>query len=165
MPKRLYKKKELTNKQIIALFKYHKPKTLREVTRLGIKTTFFAKGIDRRVYRIGKSLALKIEDHRSSSFDQTPYEIQIFKMIHRNDKYKRLRRHIPKLYYADAKSKIILLKFYPGELEDDAEESYEYQKLYDLINELLPQCEGDLHVGNFRYASNGTLMCIDLGYN
>ena len=160
MSKPRYRK--LTNRQIISLFKFHNPKNLTAINKLGIKTRFLDKGIDRRAYKIGTDLVLKIEDHKSSSYDQTPHEIKIFKLIHTNDTYKRLRPHIPKLLYGNAETRIMIVPFYPGVCEDEEDSSYVH--VSQLINELLPECFSDLHGGNFRYAKNGLLMCIDLGY-
>ncbi len=162
MGKRVCKK--LTDRQIISLFKYHHPKNFREIKALGIKVKYFDKGVDRRAYRLGEGLILKWEDADSSSFDQTPHEIEIFQKIQKDEKYKSIRKHIPKLYYADKVNRLMIVAFCSGS-EVGNEDDPEYVSLSTHIEKLIPECGNDLHCGNFRYAKNGLLMCIDLGYN
>lgn len=161
--------KRMTDKRIIALFKYHNPSNLTEILKLKIVTTYFDKGCDRRVYRLGRNLIMKMEDARTSSFDQTPTELAAFRRINTVKKLKPLRKHIPKIYYASLKNRITITPFYPGGFCDEDEdrsvdEKTDYLAVVDLFEKLMPDYADDLHNGNFRRAKDGTIICVDLGY-
>lgn len=162
MPKKRFRK--LTDRQIICLLKYHRPKLLKDIKKLGIRVEYLDKGIDRWVYRIGKKLVLKLEEYDRSSFIQTPSEIEKFNRVHTEKKFKNLRKHIPKILYSDVKSGIIVVPFYPRSLKYEDNE-HEYQLLADHIGQCFPDAAADFHGGNFRYAEDGTMVCIDLGFS
>lgn len=158
------KRCNLTDRKIIALFKYYHPKSLAEVEELGINYKYYSRGCDRKVYRMGRNLILKIEDKRFSSYDQTPTEVKFIQRISKFKKYKSLRKHIPKLYYADVHNRITVLRFYPYKAtEGNSEHCEKMDMIESLFGKIFPQVGGDFHQGNFRISADGVMVCVDLG--
>ena len=162
MPKKRFRR--LTDRQIVCLLKYHRPVRLPDIKKLGIKLTYLDKGIDRLVYRMGKNLVIKIEDMGCSSFAQTPSEIEKFSRVHTENEFKALRKHIPKVLYSDIENGIIVVPYYPKRLREGYDED-NFKSLSEHIGKAFPDAESDLHEGNFMYAKDGTMVCVDLGYS
>ena len=156
--------KEKSIKQIIQLFQKSKPKSLIEVQNLGLNPRFFAKGCDRRVYRIGKKLVMKLEDADSSSFDQSPREILTIRRIFKFKKYASIRKHVAPILYADIKNRVIIMPFYPKKVSDyDTNDNSDVAYIAERLQSFLPK-HTDLHYANFRRDKNGKAVCVDLGY-
>ena len=150
---------ELTDEEIIALFKAHNPKTLDEIKSLGIPAVFVAKGVARATYRVSKNLLVKIEWCPAEK--QSIKEIEVIRKIYRDVRYKTLRKHTPPLYYANKDTGIIVTKFYENTSpERDWEERCRIQNIFKEAVGVT-----DLHPGNFRCKKNGTHVVIDLGWN
>lgn len=153
-----------TDAQIIALFKRKNPKDLDEITSLGLAPKYFHKGCDRKVYRLGQNMVLKLEDESHSSYNQTPHEIKLIRRIRRFKKYKTIRKHVMKMYYGNIENRVMLTQFVMRRIDYTAEDRKRVEEMDDKIRKLLPGCI-DLHSGNFRISDKNVLICIDLGYD
>ena len=155
------KRCKLTDRQIICLFRYHKPKSLAQIRKLNIKLEYFDSGLDRRVFLAGKGLIVKYDN---DSF-QTKNEVTIMRKIHSRRKYISLRKHVPKVLYSSLDYRILLTHFYPGGLEEDnTEHLSKINYFQELVSEVLGNYNDcDLHSGNFRFDKNGNIICVDLG--
>lgn len=153
------KYRKLTDRQIICLFKYHHPKSLEEMQELGIRMRYFNKGLDRLCFRIGESMVLKFEDSYRSSYNQTPREIKNIKKIHTKPKYKNIRKHVITLLYGNPETRMMILPFIPIRVETEEE----LESVIMMFDEVGIETT-DFHEDNFRRRSDGTLVCIDLGF-
>lgn len=148
---------ELTDAEIIDLFKKKHPRNLLDIRELGITPVYLKRGTSRTTFRIGQKLCLKLEFNKDK---QSEYEITRIRKVNRYKKYAFLRAHVPPIYYGNKKTGTILTKFYEHYSEDA--DGGERKRLEILFREVLNVI--DLHQDNFRVDEQGNHVVIDLGW-
>src|ERR1700675_4153727 len=149
----------LTDKEIIALFKKEHPQDVEHLRMLGVEATVIKQGTARTAYRIGEGLCVKFEFNPEG---QSKHEIICIRLVNRKPEFKDLRKHVPTLYYGNKKTGTLLMKYYPNELPYSPLARAQRDKLSENFRTRLNII--DLHDVNFRMDENGNLVVIDLGW-
>jgi hypothetical protein len=169
-------------KDVVYTFKEYdirRPKDILRVT--GFKNRFLDLGAYRKVYKLSDfPLVVKFpihipneegfeEDCQHSVLEYKAYK----KILSRNRIYARLIPYLPKLYYINPKTGVLLSHYYRPILNT------KFRKLGDSIALLLsdivelswkrveklkPNSELDVHSGNLGLDENGRIKIIDMGY-
>jgi hypothetical protein len=156
----------LTIKEIVRRLRSYKPvnrKSLHwELKRLlGVRCKKIGQGLDRKVYEIvGYPLVVKIQMANSFA-DQTSAERYAHKRITSSKrKYRTIKKYMPKIYYANVKSGIILMRKYEVMWEKDVSDA-----CFEIENNLKKTDCGDtdLHQRNIGKDRFGNYKIIDLG--
>ncbi len=151
----------MTDHDIVNLFEQHHPSSLEQMQALGLNLEFVASGGNRKVYRLGQALAVKIGAPFNGEFHQTANEIKGIQKIYSNPRLESYHKHILPLFYGNADTGVIVTKFYPGEVKREWESD---EKFNNLMQSLKSIGINDLFYANFRQDVDGTLVAVDLGF-
>src|SRR5882762_2253355 len=116
----------MTDLEIVNLFEQHHPSSLEQMQELGLNPVFVASGGNRKVYRLGQALAVKIGNAFEGKYHQTENEIKGIQKIHSNPRLESYHKHILPLFYGNAETGIIVTKFYPGVVPYEAEKDEKF---------------------------------------
>lgn len=147
----------MTDREIVNLFEQHHPASLGDMDVLALTPVYISSGGSRRVYRLGKGLAVKFCSW--GNVDQSQREIMCMERMHTDPELERFRPHIPPLFYGNEETGVIVTKYYPGKVTYGDE--YKFRNLMDSLREV---GVGDLFADNFRQARDGTFVAVDLGH-
>ena len=137
----------MTTNEIVKLIKKYKPTSAVALRRLGFKLKGMGTGLYRKTYSIiGFGLVIKFNvgwDNGEHAYN----EIKVIKRILRYDKYKPLRKYVPKIYWFDRKTGTTLVQQY-----EKMRNSRRYKKAMDTIDTKaynILKAADDLHSANF----------------
>lgn len=153
----------MTIQSLIRTLNKNRPSTVQEFKKLGIKLRFLSEGAFRQVYEI-KGLPLVVKFPHDSSDDCIEHSVFEYKHINRIlkfKKYKLLKKYMPKVYYFDKKSGIIVFRKYKYVYTKKLKDSTRIVELSDLVNKIMGY-ECDVNGGNVGIEKN-TLKILDLG--
>lgn len=149
----------------IRRIKRFRPRTFKDFGKVGIRFgKNLGEGVFREAYQI-KDLPLVVKfPIEDDGIDHSRDEMRKIRTL---SKFKFLRKYLPKVYYYDRQSGVIVMKFYEDfEDYDDACDA-----VGTLAGELIKRLTGvsmvDIHSGNARirdYHEPPRLVLIDLGY-
>lgn len=145
----------------LRLINKNKPASQKEFEALGLKFQLIDAGCFREVFAIkGTNLVVKLP------FDEGKYHsISEIKRIEKLSKVKELVPHLPKVYYFDRKTGIIVMRYYPQIKQED-----QIELLGKVVKKLVKRIAGvnmgDIHDNNIRKKRQdwATLIFVDLGY-
>jgi hypothetical protein len=147
----------MTDREIVNLFEQHHPKSVEDVQALGLAIEFVSSGGSRKVYRLGKRLAVKF--CHCENIYQSQNEIACIERMQTDPSLEKFRPHIPALFYGNKETGVIVTRYYPGKVEYS--DTAKFQKLMDSLQAVGIQ---DLFSDNFRQDSDGTFIAVDLGH-
>ena len=153
-------------KSAIRLIKKHRPRTPEDFHKLGLKFRYLGAGVFREAVEIkGIPLVVKFplydEGYRHGKIHST-VEIRKIKRLNR---YKYLRPYLPKVYYHDRKSGILVMHKY----EKFSRRYDQCNALGDMITDLIFQLTGitvcDIYGDNVKMGrTRNSAVLVDLGY-
>lgn len=150
----------LTDAEILAIFKEHHPSNNDQLLALGVESTLLKCGTARVAYRLSDKLMVKFE---FNSEGQSENEILCIRKINRKPEFKDLRKHIPKLYYGNKNTGALVMTYYPEASPYGSPFARnERRRLMEEFSARLNII--DLHEANFRMDENGYQVVIDLGW-
>lgn len=142
-----------------------RPTTPKGFDKIGLHLKIIDAGVFRETWQIrGLPLAVKFPLDRDGVYHSRTE----MRKIARLSRFPSLRKYLPKIYYYDSKSGVIVMKFYPNFYDDiDACEA-----VGDLAGVLLKELTGveviDIHSGNIRTKNprreSPKVVLVDLGY-
>jgi len=150
----------MTNQQVIAIFKQHKPSEPEQVKDLGFGLEHVGSGGARLVYRVirgNKKTGLVIKFDQCGG-SQNQCEILAMKKFHTDPQMKTLRVHTPPLYYHSPDQRLIVTKYYETKVE------YRAPGLDDFMRKMEQAGVYDLFYKNVSKDRHGRFVAIDLGY-
>ena len=154
-------------------FKKNKPGTKDEIEDLGYDLKFLSDGLFREVYALKHErevLPFVIKLPKSGNFtsclEHVKCEMATIKKIKKDNKFAALRRYLPKTYYYNEKSGLVLQKRYIS--FNTNESTLVATILSNLVSDLNGH-GGDVHESNVMYILDKTIgekkpVIIDFGY-
>lgn len=153
------------------LIRENRPENLLTASNLGLKLIHVGSGAFRAVYRIkDTNLVIKFPD---------PYENGEYhsreenRMIEKLYQYKVLRSYLPKIFYFERKSGVIVMEYYDKYSDRKAENphsmrtygniTWERVLIIKLIKRLTGEYFGDLYNANLRLDKNKHVKFVDMG--
>lgn len=167
----------MNRKEVIELFELHNPKSPEEATSLGIKLTYIDSGVFRNVFSIPHTqLVVKFPqskeesttyycgyedcrmnddyDYPKSNIKHSRLEINAIIKLTKN---KEVCKHIPKLFYYNKKTGVLIVKKYKSH------KIHSRLKFVEKIAKLLKVTDDDYGWSNIGKDTDGTLILLDLG--
>lgn len=157
----------MTRKEVISLFKKHKPKTAKAAIKLGIKLKYLSSGVYRDAYYIQRlGIVIKFprpltkkygKEWHECNLNHAQLEIDALNTIWYVSKV--LSKHLPKVYYIDRDNGVIIVKKYKIDFK------YRYYKFAYKIAQILG-LDGnntDYCGSNIGIDTDGTKILLDLG--
>ena len=121
-------------------------------------------GAFRQVYTaIGLPVVVKIPLNDRSCLYHARREIRRLKQVRRSSLYRVLKRYLPKVYYADKQSGIIVMRFYGKRSLKGNVWAYQDEILDVLFHDAFGGRWSDYCANNFGVDSRGQLKVLDLG--
>lgn len=155
----------MTISELIKLFEKYNFKSVEKAKKAGLKLTYIGSGAFREAYRIGK-LPVIVKFPYSSS-EHSRREISIISKINRQNKYEYLRPYVPKIYYSNPKTGVIIMEqCKPFKSEITGKYELACKVLRDLVMSLFgPFASDDLYCSNLGYslAYDKQLKILDFG--
>lgn len=155
-------------KHALELIETHRPKTPAEFQKIGLPLKFLGHGAFREVSKvIGCPLVVKFPLAESGvSLDYRRGKMHSTNEVRRIDKlydFKELRPFLPKVYYHDRDSGVLVMQYYP----EYKSQTHQFEQLGKVVRVLFKMATkekmGDVHEGNFhRKGKHGVF--IDFGY-
>ena len=134
----------------------HRPKTVEDLRSLGVRLKWIGWGSFRQVYEVrGLPIVVKFPHHGDPKHSRT--EMRRIEKLH---KIPTIRRHLPKIFYYDKTSGVIVTPYYKKRSPD-------VRQCLDLIARLLGHIgvrTTDLRLANVRSLAYGFPVFVDLGY-
>jgi tRNA A-37 threonylcarbamoyl transferase component Bud32 len=160
----------MTQNRALQLIKKHRPENLITAHELGLRLIHIGSGAFRTVYRIKNTdLVIKFPDDEDGE-SHTRTEI---KAIERLYKYKVLRSHLPKVYFYDSKSGVVVMEYYdkysdhkagnPHPMQTHGDTTWERILISKLIRKLTGVDFQDLYNSNLRLDKNQHVKFVDIG--
>jgi tRNA A-37 threonylcarbamoyl transferase component Bud32 len=138
---------------------------------LGLKLIHVGSGAFRSVYRIkNTNLVIKFPDLYEYGEDHSRDEVRTIKKLY---KYKVLRSYLPKIFYFDHRSSVIVMEYYdkyndrkagnPHPMRTYGDITWERVLIIELIAKLTGAYFGDLYNINLRLDKNKHVKFVDMG--
>lgn len=154
----------------IALIQKHRPTEPTEFKKIGLELRFLGAGVFREGYRIiGTDLCVKLPmgegrgarlDYHAGKVHSTVEHCKIARL----SKYPELRPHLPRVYYHDRKTGVLVMSYH----DDFVYETERLEELGKVVGKLIKRLTGvvcrDIHGNNIRQRKSGQLVFTDLGY-
>ncbi|PWT76422.1 MAG: hypothetical protein C5B59_06770 [Bacteroidetes bacterium] len=160
-------------KQAVALIRKHGPSTPEEFTEIGVplEKRKIGSGIFREVIKVkGLPLVVKFpiaesKNGRVSYRAGKMHSTVEVKKIARLRKFRKLRGHLPTVYYHDRKSGVLVMQYYPAFVND----ADTLRALGKMVTKAISHGTGievsDIHEENVRMGKTSKhAVLIDLGY-
>src|ERR1700675_3136620 len=172
-PKPRKVKVKMTQARALKLIRQHRPENLLTVTNLGLNLIHVGSGAFRSAYRIKDTdLVIKFPQESDKRYAKFHSAAEVRKIKHFTQ-YKSLRPHVPKIYYHDTKTGVIVMKrYYPiskseGPLvnhHNDGEFDWRLLLIGKLIKDLTGKSFEDGSGSNLAVDEKNVLKFIDIGY-
>ncbi len=164
MTERTEKRVQTITKQFEAMI----PRNLLDVQSMGLKLKKIGDGVYRQVYKIeGVPLVVKIPGGDAFPVGCRRHarsEYRTVKRIHRYKKFAQLRKYMPRIYYFDNKSGLMLMHYYSVPKKYKIAISNLLSLVVKLIWPNTASSECDVHGANIGMDENNQPVLIDLGY-
>jgi hypothetical protein len=162
----------VTVRAVVKILRKHKPKTADQAIAAGIPLKFFGEGCSRQVFRVsGLKMVVKFpmactdpKGNNTASYNlrHAQQEIRAFRRIRKMKSGAHIRKHLPEVYYEDARRGVIAMKQYRRHSCMDfeslkAECLNNYLRIFFCVDEV-----NDYGGDNFGI-ENGVLKILDLG--
>jgi len=156
-------KPKMTQSRALRLIKINRPENLLEASNLGLKLVHIGSGSYRKVYRVKDTdLVIKFPEAEDWSCDGKQHSKAEAARIKKLYKYKSLRPHLPKIYFHDPKSGVLVTKYYERYNKKRAEVgayrckdiSWERGLICRMMEEMTGVAIWDLYDDNLRLDNN-----------
>jgi hypothetical protein len=160
-------------KKAITLIEEHRPKTPAEFEKIGLPLSFLGRGAFREVCKIDDCpLVVKFPlAEEGESLDYRRGKLHTTNEVKRIDKlweHTKLRKFLPKVYYHDRDSGVLVMHYYLEYDKNDKKGDIQFEDLGKVVKVLFSRLTGvpmgDVHVGNFHKGRGNHGVFIDFGY-
>lgn len=154
--------------QALKLIRKNSPTSPEALKKLGFRLAPLGAGLFREVFRISGcdlvvKFPLRLKD--GSSDEGIGHSVSEIKRIERLKCVPELKMHMPKVFYFNRKTGVIVMQYYP---DINAEDAVDYlgKIVRKLVSRICGVTMGDIHDGNVKLKRKGweQLVFIDLGY-
>ena len=161
----------MTVRAVVKILRKHTPKTAEQAIAAGIPLKYFDEGCSRQVFRVsGLKMVVKFPmactdpkgNTASYNLRHARQEIRGFRRIRKLKSGAHIKKHLPEIYYEDARRGVIAMKMYRRHTYRD----YESPKAECLSNYLsIFFCcgENNDYGGNNFGIENSVMKILDLG--
>lgn len=150
--------------ELVSRFETVRPKSLAEVEKMKYDLKYIGSGAYRVTYKFGSlPVVIKIP-HRRSGKSHSMAEYRTIRTINRFKKYKPLKGYMPKVYYFDKKTGIMIMHYYKKVPKNS---SYAIGILMESLTGLVwhhEESECDIYGENMGFTEDGCPVITDLGY-
>jgi hypothetical protein len=162
----------MTNQTALRLIKKNRPKNLLDTSQLGLKLVHLGTGAFRSVYRI-KGTDYVIKFLVENNYLDTEHSRLEVRNIKRLQKFRSLRPYLPKIYYYDRKTGVIIMEYYtrysrrkakrPNPTRTYGDTNWEIELIVNLIRQLTKVNFVDICERNLGIDKNNVVKFLDVG--
>ena len=161
----------MTVRAVVKILRKHKPKTADQAVAAGIPLKFFGEGCSRQVFRVlGLKMVVKFPmastdpkgNTVSYNLRHARQEIRSFRRIRKMKSGAHIRKHLPEVYYEDARRGVIAMKQYRRHIYSDYE-SLKVECLNNYLQVFFRRTDSADYGGDNFGIESGVLKILDLG--
>lgn len=154
-------------KKALRIIRLNRPTTPAEFRAAGLKLTPLSHGVFREVHKVTNcDLVVKFPlDNGDTDVDEGKEHTEAeIRRIRRLNKFRYMRKHLPKIYWHDEDSGTLVMHYYPKFTTHEAEADAMGQMIQTLIRAATGVKCTDVHSENVHVGRVGDAVVIDFGY-
>jgi len=159
--------KRISVAKALRIIRQSRPETPKDFRRAGLQLTFLGRGVFREVCKVRNcDLVVKfpLDDKLGDSDEGKEHSLAEIRRVRRLNKFRVMRRHLPKIYYYDKDSGVLVMHYYPKFTTYEAEADAMGQMIQELIKSSTRVRCTDIHSENVHVTRMGDAVVIDFGY-